>query len=86
MSQQPLPENTSQSANNASGNVTQVGGNYSNTMNVNLFISLFFISILALGGLAWMLNIGFIGTTENTETGQQQSQPTSTTTTKTSTK
>jgi hypothetical protein len=49
-----------QKAKNVGGNAIQVGGNYTqtSTVNLNLYISIFLISILALGGLAWSLKVG----------------------------
>ena len=39
----------------------QVSGNYNNeqTLSLNLMISVFFISVVALGGIAWALNVGW---------------------------
>lgn len=43
----------------ASGDVNQVAGDSIQTtsINLNLLISVFFISVVALGGLAWALNL-----------------------------
>ncbi len=67
MSQKTLPESqkpnhVEQNSNHVGKNSLQVGGNYtqSTSINLNLIISVFFISILALGGLAWALNVGLI--------------------------
>lgn len=45
---------------NVKGNSTQVIGDYNSqkSFNFNLIFSVFYISILALGGIAWALNIG----------------------------
>ncbi|MEM9485214.1 MAG: hypothetical protein AAGA83_16175 [Cyanobacteria bacterium P01_F01_bin.116] len=50
-----------QNANNIGKNALQVGGDYTQTtsINLNLLISVFFISVLALGGLAWAINVGW---------------------------
>ena len=52
---------TQQTVQNVGKNSTQVAGNYNSqqTMNLNLVISVFFISILSLGGIAWALNVGW---------------------------
>lgn len=44
----------------AGKNATQVGRDYipSHSFNINILISLFFISVFALGGLAWAINLG----------------------------
>lgn len=70
-------ENKSQEA-QAGGNVQQVLGNYTNTTNISLWISFLLIGVLALGGLAWALNIAKIF--EGSGNPQQTSQhsPTST--------
>ncbi|MBT9312804.1 hypothetical protein [Leptothoe kymatousa] len=48
-----------QSAKNVGKNALQVGGDYTQTtsINLNLIISVFFISVVAFGGLAWSLNL-----------------------------
>ncbi len=53
-----------QSAKNVGKNALQVGGDYTQTtsINLNLLISVFFISVVALGGLAWALNLVGQGT------------------------
>lgn len=51
----------------AGGRVQQIAGNYTNTTNISFLL----VGVLALGGLAWALNIGKI-TGENS---QQTSQP-----------
>lgn len=60
-----------QIAHNVGGNAMQVSGNYSNqqTLSFNLMISVFFISIFALGGIAWALNVGLnpIGNPQQTD-------------------
>ena len=50
-----------QTANNVGKNALQVGGDYTQTtsINLNLLISVFFISVLAMGGLAWAINVGW---------------------------
>ena len=40
------------------GSVEQVAGNKTTTTNVSFFIGIFFIVILALGGLTWFLSVG----------------------------
>ncbi|NJM99534.1 MAG: hypothetical protein HC800_22465 [Phormidesmis sp. RL_2_1] len=54
------PDTTRQNIQNVGKNATQVGGNYTHTssININLLISIFFISLVAFGGLAWALNAG----------------------------
>ena len=42
--------------------VNQIGGNSSNTTNFNFVF--FLIGILALGGLAWGLNVGSVGSSK----------------------
>ena len=64
-----------QTAKNVGKNALQVGGDYAQTtsINLNLLISIFFISVLALGGLAWAINVGWeipgggVGTPDTTE-------------------
>lgn len=50
-----------QTAKNVGKNAVQVGRDYAQTtsINLNLLISVFFISVLALGGLAWAINVGW---------------------------
>lgn len=57
----------------AGGSVNQTGGNYTNTTNISLWISFLLIGVLALGGLAWALNIAKIF--EGSGNPQQTSQP-----------
>ena len=56
----PSNRTIQQTAQNIGRNAMQVSGNYNNqqTVSLNLMISVFFISILALGGIAWALNLG----------------------------
>ncbi len=58
--QQPNPPK--QSAKNVRGNSVQVGRDFSqdsgNSTTISVFISVFVISVLALGGLAWAINVG----------------------------
>lgn len=56
MSQTPPDQN----ANNVGNNATQVGHDYiSNTsVSINLVFIIFFICVLAMGGLAWAINAG----------------------------
>lgn len=56
--QQPNDDKVRQDATNVGGNATQVGRDSTNRSSVNFVIPLFFISILALGGLAWALAVG----------------------------
>ena len=65
MKEQIFNQSPSQKANNKGGNVTQVGRDYTNTTSVNFFMSFFIIGVLALGGLAWAINMGLIGGSEN---------------------
>ncbi|MFL9449594.1 hypothetical protein AB0758_00380 [Tolypothrix bouteillei VB521301_2] len=71
--QQPDNYKVSQNVNSASGNVKQIGRDNSS----NIFISVFWISILALGGLAWALSVGVNNHGQNPRSGVQQSPPTS---------
>ncbi|KAB8332528.1 hypothetical protein SD80_018210 [Scytonema tolypothrichoides VB-61278] len=68
--QQPDNYQATQNANNANGNVEMVGRDKSSSTNI--FIPLFFISILALGGLAWALTVGVNNHGQNPQSGQQQ--------------
>jgi len=56
----------SQSASHVGGNAMQVAGDYSSheqtkQFNLNLVVSVFFISMTALGGIAWALNLATSG-------------------------
>ena len=55
-----------QNAQNVGKHAVQVGGDYthSSSINLNLLISVFFISVLALGGLAWAINAGIVGSSD----------------------
>ena len=57
----PSTGDTQQTAQNIGRNSIQVAGDYSSqqTLSLNLVISVFFISILSLGGIAWVLNAGW---------------------------
>ena len=57
----PSTHDIKQTAQNIGKNSTQVSGNYNSqqTLSMNLVISVFFISILSLGGIAWVLNVGW---------------------------
>lgn len=61
MPEQP-PNPPQQSANNVRKNSTQVGRDLiqgsGNSTTLNLVISVFVISVTALGGLAWAINVG----------------------------
>ncbi|MEL6779719.1 MAG: hypothetical protein AAFO06_20970 [Cyanobacteria bacterium J06597_16] len=64
---------TQQKIEKAGKNALQVGGNYtqSSSFNINILISIFFISVLALGGLAWAINLGMNkGGNSQSSTGQ----------------
>ncbi|MEO1393329.1 MAG: hypothetical protein AAFV90_10490 [Cyanobacteria bacterium J06634_5] len=64
---------TQQKIEKAGNNALQVGGNYtqSSSFNINILISIFFISVLALGGLAWAINLGMNkGGNSQSSTGQ----------------
>ena len=67
MKEQTSNQSLSQKASNQGGNLTQAGRDYKNTTSVNLFMSFFIIGVLALGGLAWALNVGLIGGSENNQ-------------------
>lgn len=48
------------------GRIQQIGGNYTNTTNISFWISFLLMGVLALGGLAWALNIaGWMGNSGN---------------------
>ncbi|MHC5762684.1 hypothetical protein [Nostoc sp.] len=53
-----------------SRNVTLVGGNYSNTVNINILLLL--IGVIALGGLAWALVIGLNEGGQSPQSGQEK--------------
>ena len=71
----PSTGDTQQTAQNVGKNSTQVAGNYNSqqTLNLNLVISVFFISILSLGGIAWALNVGLNPKGDSTQNGQSPS-------------
>lgn len=60
----------------AGKNVTQVGGNMTTTTTTNYNFVFFLIGLLALGGVAWGLNVVF-GSNEGGNPSQQQVQPAS---------
>ncbi|MDZ8069653.1 MAG: hypothetical protein RMY64_29275 [Nostoc sp. DedQUE08] len=73
MNQQPSKTDqneVTQTANNAGGNVTQVGRDYQNTNYI--FISFLLFGVLALGGLAWASTLGINNNGQNPQTDQQQ--------------
>lgn len=72
MKQQPNHDRVHQNAKNSNGNITQVGRDYKNTSNI--FIPVFLIGILALGGLAWALTVGVNNHGQNPQSGQQKSE------------
>ena len=55
----PSTGDTQQTAQNIGKNSIQVAGDYSSqqTLSLNLVISVFFISILSLGGITWALSV-----------------------------
>jgi|GEM_PF-6595284 len=55
-------------------NIKQVGGNNKET-NGNIFIGIFFVIILALGGLAFALTIGFNQGGQTPKTEQKSQTP-----------
>lgn len=59
MMKQTFNYNPSQKANNKGGNLNQVGRDYINTKNMSFVTSFFIIGVLALGGLAWSILIGW---------------------------
>jgi len=68
---------------NAEQNVSQFAGDYSsnssnssNSNNINIWVSFLAVGVLALGGLAWALNIGSLQNSGN----PNQSQPSVTST------
>ena len=65
MKEQTFNQSPSQKASNQGGNVTQVGRDYTNTTSTNFFMSFFIIGVLALGGLAWAINVGLFGDSKN---------------------
>jgi phosphotransferase system glucose/maltose/N-acetylglucosamine-specific IIC component len=69
-------KNVNQTVGYSKGNVSQNAGNISNNTNINLLIPLFFVSILALGGIAWAVVLGLNPTTTNQQIPQQEQQPT----------
>ena len=56
------------------GNSTQAGRdiNEVNTTNTHVFIGIFLIVILALGGLAWAVTVGFNQGGQNSENNQEE--------------
>lgn len=74
--QEPTPDRANMSATGGK-NVTQVGGNMTTTTTTTNYNFVFFlIGLLALGGLAWGLNVVF-GNNEGGNPSQQQVQPAS---------
>jgi preprotein translocase subunit SecF len=75
------PNNKRLQKGEAGRDLVQVGENYTNTTThtsnttLNLWVSFFLIGVLALGGLAWALNVGLIKGSGNP---QQTDQPSST--------
>jgi hypothetical protein len=54
----PEKYTVNQKAQNIGGNVTQTGRDFKGPTNFNLLTPVFFISLLAFGGLAWTINVG----------------------------
>ena len=77
MNEQTSNHSPSQKASNQRGNVTQVGRDYTNTTNLSFVASFFIIGVLALGGLAWALNVGLNQNPSNPILKPQQSSSTS---------
>jgi hypothetical protein len=69
----PQPDNKQSQKVKAGRDGAIVGRDSIHTTNINLWVSFFLIGVVALGGLAWAINVGLIGKSGNPNQAPQPS-------------